>query len=120
MCSSSQFMLGQLTCGAWLLQNSIQSNASARGALAGLRWGSETEIQPATRVDSACVPATGVAAATMPAATDDSVVAGPLAGAAPAQEAQTVVADGGAAAVDDWGQHPKSLLGSVASLTGMH
>lgn len=104
--------------GAWLLQNSIQSNASARGALAGLRWGSEMEIQPATRSDSAHVHAADGAGGSTTAAPDSSAADDGLAAAAPSPEAQLAAADGGAAAGDDWGQHPRSILGSVASLTG--
>ena len=105
--------------GAWLLQNSIQSNASARGALAGLRWGSETEIQPAMRSDSEPVAAAGAAAVTTSAAADDSAADDGLATAL-APQARLAAAGGDTAAVDDWGQHPKSLYGSVASLAGKH
>ena len=103
----------------WLLQNSIQSNASARGALAGLRWGSETEIQPATRSDSAPRSAVAGAAVTTGAAPADSAAQDGLPAAASTPDSRLAAPDDNAAPVGDWGQHPKSLLGSVASLTGM-
>jgi hypothetical protein len=107
--------------GCVALQNSIQSNASARGALAGLRWGSETEIQPAPRSDSAPAGALVVdgAAAAPKAAPQGATDAVDSEAAAPQPGATTEFsADGGATELDDWGQHPNTRLGSVASLAG--
>lgn len=88
-------------------QASIGSNASARGALAGLQWGSDTEIRPLPAAAESAVPEERPAAAALAAAASADTPTEAAAGAVAAIEAE------------DWGMHPRSHLGSVASLGGV-